>query len=134
MAQDIHNPHDRLFHQVWSQLEIGRDFLYHYLPAAVRDLLDLDSLELVKGSFVEKALRQHRTDLLYRVLLKDDEAAAYVYVLLEHKRAPERLTAFQLLRYIVRIWDRHQHRHPAQDLPPIVPLVVCHGDRPWPYG
>ena len=54
-------------------------------------------------------------------------------MLLEHKRTPQRLTAFQLLRYMVHIWE-NTAQDEGQGLPPIIPVVVYQGDSPWPYG
>jgi len=53
-------------------------------------------------------------------------------VLFEHKSGPEGLTAFQLLRYMVRIWEDFVKGHPgAKLLPAIVPVVVHHGEGGW---
>jgi predicted transposase YdaD len=54
---------------------------------------------------------------------------AQVYFLFEHKSQSDRLTAFQLLSYIVRIWEKRLRD--GLDLCPIIPLVVYHGERPW---
>ena len=47
------------------------------------ELLDLDSLELTKDSSVDRRLRQHYLDLLYRLKFKDGRPG-FVYFLLEH--------------------------------------------------
>jgi hypothetical protein len=55
-----------------------------------------------------------------------------VYVLAEHEFASEHFTALQLARYVVRIQDRWLEQHPsARHLPPILPFVFHHGERPW---
>ena len=50
MTTDLGNPHDRFFKEIWSRKRVSRDFLRHYLPAAVVALLDLNTLELTKDS------------------------------------------------------------------------------------
>ena len=55
----------------------------------------------------------------------------YVYVLIEHKSQPERDTVFQLLRYMVRIWERQRASEPDAPLRPIIPHVVYHGTACW---
>jgi hypothetical protein len=53
-------------------------------------------------------------------------------VLFEHKSSTDRWVAFQLLRYMVRIWERCRHDTPKLErLPPILPLVVHHNDTGW---
>jgi len=129
------NPHDRFFKQVLSRQEAASDFLRHYLPAEVAELLDFSSLELSKDSFVDQELQAHFSDLLYQVDLRSSPEGdvpggkAYVYVLFEHKSYPEPLIALQLLRYMVRIWE--QSLKQGMRLAPIVPVVVYHGRAKW---
>jgi predicted transposase/invertase (TIGR01784 family) len=127
---DITNPHDKFFKEVFTRPEIARDFLHNYLPEKVIELLDMSSLSLQKGSFVDQDLRQHFSDLLYRVSLRNGQEA-FVYILLEHKSFPEYMVAFQLLRYLVRIWEHELRQDGKKPLTPIVPLVVYHGRVRW---
>ncbi len=57
-----------------------------------------------------------------------------MYLLFEHQSEVDRLMAFRLLSYLVRIWERWlsvEANHGATTLPVIVPLVLYHGERPW---
>lgn len=101
----------------------------NYLPAEVNAVLDLSTLELQKDSFIDAELREHFSDLLYRVQLRDGNEAN-VYLLLEHKSSPDIHVAFQLLRYMVRHWERAQ-REKIRPLPPVIPIVVYHGRERW---
>jgi predicted transposase/invertase (TIGR01784 family) len=80
---ELRNPHDLFFRETFSRLEVARDFIAHYLPANVIAVLDLNTLELQKDSFVDADLRENFSDLLYRVQLGDG-SEANVYLLLEH--------------------------------------------------
>ena len=126
---DIRNPHDLFFRETFSRIEITHDFIENYLPAEVVAILNLDTLEPQKDSFVDEELREHFSDLLYRVQQKNGHEAN-VDLLLEHKSSPDVLVAFQLLRYMVRIWERAQ-REKVKPLPPVIPIVVCHGHEKW---
>ncbi|MCS6907583.1 MAG: Rpn family recombination-promoting nuclease/putative transposase, partial [Anaerolineales bacterium] len=122
---DLSNPHDRYFRETLAQPTAARDFLRYYLPTEVAALLDPDETpELMRDSFVEPELHEHLSDLLYRVRLRNARDA-YVYILIEHKSYPYPEVAFQLLRYMVQIWEGLPRRHSA--LHPIVPMVVYHG-------
>ena len=101
----ISNPHDRYFREIFSDPVVAQDLLRNYLPSQVVESLDLTTLVLQKESFIDEDLRQHFTDLLYTVQQRNG-APAQVYILFEHKSYPDRLTSFQLLRYLVRIWER----------------------------
>ena len=125
---DISNPHDKFFKESFSRRETASDFLRHYLPGKIAEALDLSSLEPLKDSFIDKKLQAHYSDLLYSVKLRDGQDI-YVYVLFEHKSNPEPMVALQLLRYMVRIWDIALQRR--QQLSPILPIVVYHGQKTW---
>jgi len=128
----IINPHDRFFREVFSRREAARDFVENYLPSAVVEKLDLDSLKPAKDSFVDKELRTHFSDLLFTVEFKEPERrSGRLYFLFEHKSSPDKWTAFQLLRYMVRIWELERKKDAKALLPPIIPAVLYHGESKW---
>ncbi|MBO0858250.1 MAG: Rpn family recombination-promoting nuclease/putative transposase [Chloracidobacterium sp.] len=106
-----------------------RTFSTNYLPPGIAAALDLSALELVKDSFIDDELREHISDLLYRVNLKRG-GGALSYILFEHKSGPDDWVAFQVLRYEVRIWET-MRRNGAKNLPLIFPLVFYHGREKW---
>lgn len=122
------NPHDRYFREVFSDPAVAQDLLRNYLPPQIVAALDLQTLELQQDSFVDEELRQHFSDMLYTVQRKGG-GVALVYLLFEHKSHAERLTSFQLLRYLVRIWERLLRN--GEPLAPIIPLVFYHGVETW---
>jgi predicted transposase/invertase (TIGR01784 family) len=127
---EISNPHDRFFKEVLSRPEAARDFVVHYLPDEVTALLDLDSLEVTKDSFVDKDLREHFSDLLYRFDLADG-SPGFIYLLFEHKSYSEPLVGLHLLRYMIKIWEQTLKQGETKKLPPILPVVVYHGRSKW---
>jgi len=134
-ANDITNPHDKLFRDTWSVLENARSLLHNYLPDQVLACVDLASLEISKDSFIEKELADYYSDMLYKVTLSG--TSGFVYVLFEHKSYYDRYVHLQLLEYMVKIWRLHikqnKKKEPeSQQLPIVIPLLICHGKRPWP--
>ena len=90
-----------------------------------------ETLELFEGSSVDEELRQHHSDLLFTVELAGRRAL--LYFLVEHKSGPDVLTSLQLLVYITRIWRRCRKKDPGtKTLPIVIPIVVYHGEDPWP--
>ena len=126
---EINNPHDRFVKATLSQPDIAASFLTNYLPPETVDLLDTNKIELVKGSFVDSDLREHQSDMLFQVQTRNGKAG-YVYVLFEHKSAPDPWVAFQLFRYMARIWES-AIRQEVKPLPVIIPLVLYHGQSVW---
>jgi len=129
MTDDIGNPHDRLFREIWSDRDVAMDFLRNYLPEKILKLSDLSSLEICKDSFVEEDLKEYFSDLLYRMKLEKQEG--YIYLLFEHKSYPERLIHLQLSEYMLKIWRLHLKQHKTKYIPVIVPAVLYHGKRKW---
>ncbi len=114
----VQNPHDRFFRESFGRPDIVRNYLEEYLPATVRALLKLDTLTQQDGSFIDEAMQEHQTDLLYQVQLHSG-ATATLYFLFEHKSYPDPLVGLQLLRYMVRFWTAAMKRpdHPPVYLP-----------------
>jgi predicted transposase/invertase (TIGR01784 family) len=125
------SPHDALFKAAFGQPDIARSELELVLPADLRVHLELATLEVVPGSFVDEALRHTHTDLLYRVGTKEGPEAL-VYVVFEHQSSPDATMPFRLLRYLVRVWQRWLRDHPdAKKLPIVLPVLLHHGDGRW---
>jgi predicted transposase/invertase (TIGR01784 family) len=124
--------HDRFFREVFARPVLAAEFLRQYLPADVAGGLDLDTMALVSGSSVDRHLRQHVADVVYRVRLRSGGATEWVYVLLEHKSWPDPRVAYQLLRYVVAIWQAGSRT--GEGLVPVVPVVVYHGRPRWRIG
>jgi predicted transposase/invertase (TIGR01784 family) len=128
-ARKVRNPHDVFFKQTLARPGVAADFLRRYLPPRIVRLLDLKRLAIEKESFVDAKLRQHFSDLLVRVRLRG-RGEAYVYILLEHKSAPEEWVALQLLRYVTHAWERLRQGRGGK-LPVIIPVVFYHGAAAW---
>ena len=122
------DPHDGYVKRIFGQTEVAREFFARHLPSAVVEQLDLGTLQAAKDSFIDDELRGSYSDLLYTVQRKGGGEAA-IYLLLEHKSQPDRLTPFQGLRYVVRI-NEHRLRN---DLPlcVVIPVVLYHGPEAW---
>jgi len=125
----IHQPHDKLFKETFGDVEVAQDFLQHYLPSVLLEVIDVTSSEMLNDSFIEEKLRDSRSDLLYEAII--DGEKAYIYFLFEHKIYPTQGIALQLLRYFSEIWKREVDKINADMLPLIVTLVIYHGESRW---
>ena len=126
-AQHIH---DGFFKELFGLPEIAADFMRFYLPDEIVAALDLSvPPEPVRENFIDEELQRHFADLVYQVRLREG-ATAYLCVLLEHKSAPDKWVALQILRYQTQLWTRLQAEG-AKALPPIYPVVLYHGSRRW---
>ena len=124
-------PHDEFFHYVFSKEENARELILFSLPDEIIQLMDLEKITVSQESFVDDALKSRHSDILIRTAITGEESI--VYILVEHKSYPYRWTLLQLLKYMVRIWERELTRkgRGSRQLPPIVPLIFYHGIRRW---
>ncbi len=128
---EIAHHHDRFFKALLDQPGAAGALLREQLPAEVLQSLADDPAELVDGTFVDEELKESVSDRLYRLRTKDG-APLFVYCLVEHKSSPDGRIGLQLLRYLARIWDRlDKEAGGAGKLPPVVPLVLYHGEARW---
>jgi len=111
---------------------VAEEFIKNYLPQELLELIDMDKLEISKKSFVSKHLRKYFSDVVYRVQLNKHNA--YVYCLFEHKSYPDKDVCFQLLKYMIRIWEHHQDHYDEEQLPLVIPLLIYHGEKRYNIG
>ena len=63
----VHNPHDKIVKSTLTNIELAKKFFALYLLPSLKKDIKLNTLKLQKGTFVDKELREHLTDLLYKV-------------------------------------------------------------------
>jgi hypothetical protein len=126
-------PHDALVRAIFGQPQYAAEELRAVLPSTVLAELQLDTLVPIEGSFIDEGLRESSADLLFTVSLRGG-GSGFVYVLFEHQSTLDERMPLRLLRYQTRIWERHAAEHPEEPLvPPILPLLLHHGSKPWPW-
>ena len=115
-------PDDHFIRFVYSREASARDLALTSLPDCIIRILDLEAIEISPESYVEQRLAGCQSDLLIRTRI--GATPFLIYILLEHKSSPEQWTLLQMLKYMVRIWEKEMEQKPVQDkLPPIVPLI-----------
>ena len=62
----IHNPHDKFFTLIFDKPEVGKDFLINELPEEIAKMVDFNSIELTKDSFIDKNLKKYYSDKLFK--------------------------------------------------------------------
>ena len=122
-------PHDALFKSTFTDRDNAIAELRAVLPRALSERLDFATLEVETGGYVDPELGARFSDLVYRVTVGG--VPIRIYVLFEHQSRPDPDMAFRLLRYMVRLWEHLAKVEPKLSRPPIVPIVLTHGERGW---
>jgi predicted transposase/invertase (TIGR01784 family) len=123
--------HDALFKATFSDPARAAAELRAILPPALVKRIDFSTLRLAPGSFVDHKLRGTQSDLLFHCQVSGKPAR--LYVLFEHQSSSDELMAFRMLRYVVRILERHidQARGSPLPLPVVIPVVLHHSATGW---
>ncbi|MBM3962851.1 MAG: Rpn family recombination-promoting nuclease/putative transposase, partial [Planctomycetes bacterium] len=93
--------HDGLFRFVFGEPEQMAELLQSQLPPALTAAIDWPTLRRIDGSFVDAALQDRLTDLLFEVEVHG--APLLLHVVVDHKSRADWATALQLARYTLRI-------------------------------
>ena len=124
------NVHDTLFKLTFSQVEHAASLLRLLLPPELVAAIDWSTLTLCPGSFVDEALAEKFTDLLFSVMLNG--RPSLLYLLFEHQSSAEALMGLRLLSYEVRIWEWWVKENPgAKRIPVVIPVVLHHSPAGW---
>lgn len=124
------NVHDAFFKEMLSRPEHAASLLQQILPARIAARVDFAALAACAGSYVDEALKERHSDLLFSVPI--DGRQALIYILFEHQSTVDGMMSFRLLRYEVRIWERWLRDNPgAHKLPLILPVVLHHSVTGW---
>lgn len=123
---------DAGYKRLFSHPEMVADLIRGYLDPRLAKAYDLESLERCNGSYVSPDLRERRSDVVWR--MRSKHGWTYVYLLLEFQTTVDTYMAVRMLGYIALLWQdliRQKQLDHAGLLPPVLPVVLYNGDRPW---
>ncbi|RMG09665.1 MAG: Rpn family recombination-promoting nuclease/putative transposase [Planctomycetota bacterium] len=127
------NPHDALFKVAFSKPEAAASQLRALLPSELLAELDLAAIKVRPPNYIDPELRQSQSDLLFEVPQRS-RLPALIHVIYEHQSTPDPFMPYRLLRYMLRVWEgwleRNKPKKPTR-LPPVIPIVLYHGERAW---
>ena len=127
--------HDNFVKSMLFDMPMAKDLFEANLPAEILNLIKLNTMVLVPGTFVDKDLRARHTDILYKVELKEG-GEGYIFLLVEHYSTPDPIMAFRTLNDVMRILDKHvkeaknSHKNPLP-LPYVFPVVYYNGEKAY---
>lgn len=130
--KNLTTPHDRFFRSMMSEPKVIREFFEKNLPANIRAVIDFDTIQPQKDSFISDKLKLQIADVLYSA--EFDGQLGYLYLLIEHQSTPEELMPFRVLQYMVSIMDHHLTKTGKNRLPVVYPMIFYNGWKPYNYS
>ena len=125
-------PHDKIIRYFLDDPQNAINVIRNTLPEKLHKHLDIESISYEKDTFLPKHLSQFYSDLLTSVPVIGKEKFVKVYFLFEHKSTNELFSPFQLLRYVVEIWDSFiQQTKGISRLPTVIPIIIAHPESGW---
>jgi predicted transposase/invertase (TIGR01784 family) len=125
---------DPKYRLLFSHPRMVEDLLCGFVHEDWVARLDFGTLERVNGSFVSEDLKDRRNDVVWRLRSRDGGGWFYLYLLLEFQSTPEPFMAVRMLVYVGLLLQeliRTQRLKASDRLPPILPIVLYNGKRPW---
>jgi len=124
--------HDHAYKLHFSYPELVADRLRELVREPWVEALDITTVDRVSASFVSADLRSRESDIIWRV--RTAEGWLYVYLLIELQSTVDRYRTVRLLVYVGLLYQDLIARGEglsAGRLPPVVPIVLYNGERPW---
>ena len=128
MNQD--KSHDRFVRRSLTFPKISVPLFKRRLPPEISRRLDFARMKQEPDDFIDAALHETQSDMLFSVPLLDWPAMVYIYLLFEHKTSWRDEECFNMYRRSYLIMDKHRRQHPGESLPLVLPMVLYHGPEP----
>ncbi len=128
MDNKITNTHDKFFKSLFSKKEGVIEFISKTISPEIIEKLDFNTLTIDKTEYLDKRLNSSFSDLVYNCQY-GSIGNVKISLLFEHKSQAEKFPHFQLLGYMLRIWELQIKQQ--KELTPIIPIVFYHGKKKW---
>jgi predicted transposase/invertase (TIGR01784 family) len=125
--------HDAFCKEKLLDVQYAREILKYLFRSEVRELLDLEKLTIDPESYIEDDLKKLYADVVYRIPIKKSKKNIVVFVLFELKTKNNKWTIFQIVKYIIRIWNREWRKAKKEKrlkhflFPMVIPVIFHHG-------
>ena len=123
--------HDTGYAALFSHPQLVRDLLLAFVPDAWLHSLDFTTLEKVSSTYATDDGRSKRvSDVVWRVRAE----GRWLYLLIEFQSRPDPYMALRTMVYTGLLYQgliARDHILPGHRLPPVLPIVLYNGSRPW---
>ena len=136
---EISNVHDKYFKQTFANKDNMKHLIINSVPEEVVKHIDIDNIEIDNTNMVDDEYKESYSDILVRTTIHGSHNC-YIYFLYDHKSYRDKFTQFQLLKYMIKIWDKEISNFTRSNKPLsennlslIIPVIFYHGKDSWNY-
>ncbi len=125
--------YDSSYHKVFSNPEMVKDLLLHFVHEDWVAQLDFSTLQRVNAKFHADQGERREGDVIFKVNTTDG-GIAYLYLLLEFQSTPDSWMGLRVQTYVSLLWqhlEKEKQLTPNHKLPPVFPLVLYNGTQRW---
>ena len=124
--------HDHGYKLLYSFPEMVKSLLTGFVNQDWIKQLDFSTLEKVNSSYITDDIRSRSDDIVWRV--KFQGQWLYVYLLLEFQSTVNKYMAVRMQTYVGLLYQdliKSEQLPENGKLPPVMPIVLYNGNRPW---
>ena len=124
--------HDETYKKLFAFPRMVEDLLRGFVAGLRVDDIDFSTLQKLSAEYVSDDLRRRHGDAVWRVRLRG--GWLYLVVLLEFQSRDEPRMALRILTYTGLLYEelvRNGAVASGEPLPPVLPVVLYNGARPW---
>ncbi|PPK51799.1 Rpn family recombination-promoting nuclease/putative transposase [Marinobacter persicus] len=130
------NHHDTGYKELFSHPEFVQQLLEGFTPPEISGLMDFRTLKNHSGNYITPLFEEKFEDVVWSVEVTWDGATqrVFLYLLLEFQSTVDHAMPIRLMHYVACFYDhllKTKQAHPGQGLPPIFPVVLYNGAKPW---
>lgn len=130
------NHHDTGYKELFSYPEFVRQLIEGFAPAEIAGLMDFTTLRNHSGNYITPLFEEKLEDVVWSVEVHWEGVPrrVYLYILLEFQSSVDHRMPVRLMHYVACFYDhllKTGVTTPAGGLPPVFPLVLYNGSRPW---
>jgi hypothetical protein len=125
--------HDSVYHRLFDHPGMVAELLREFIDGRWLVGLDLDAMTRENAAFHAQTGDRRHGDMVWRIPRRDG-GETYLVLLLEFQSSSDRWMALRVMVYAGLLWQQlvdEKRLPPDGKLPPILPVVLHNGDRPW---
>jgi predicted transposase/invertase (TIGR01784 family) len=130
------NHHDTGYKELFSYPEFVQQLIEGFAPADIAGLMDFSTLKSHSGHYITPLFEEKFEDVVWSVEISWEGLTqrVFLYILLEFQSKVDHTMPIRLMHYVACFYSELLKKKvitPGQGLPPVFPVVLHNGSKPW---